>query len=164
MKKKLYVDSNLRVVDDVSNAVAIVNLFTETALQVMFLKPIAHELNLKGSANACRKWIYKNYPIYYNKGKVILPTPEICSIANKNEQQLKVHSCHTSRFVVDNQKHLMYRVFINERGLTDFGWGKKENVYACIIIYKDRFAAINPGINLDDYLMMLPKRNPKRPE
>lgn len=161
-KKKLYVDAKLRVVHDASKAVAIVNLLNEQQLQVMFLEPIAHNLSLKSSADACRKWIAKNYPKFRNKGTVILPTPEICRIANSNEDQIKIHSCHTSRFMIDNQKHLTYRVFINEKGFTDFGWGKKENVYATLIIYKDRFESINKNINFDDYLLLMPKRNPQK--
>ena len=163
-KKKLYVDSKLRVVHDVSKAKAIVNSLSGNSYQVLFLEPIAHDLSLFEAVEACRKWVRKNYPQFFNNGKIVLATPEICFLANKGEKEVKVHSCHTSRYIVGTQKQITYRVFINEKGLVDYGWGKQKNVYATLCIFKNKFEKINKNLNWDDYDLVVPKSNPNRSE
>lgn len=159
-KKKLYVDSKLRVVNDISKAKAIVNIFRGNILQIMFLDSIASQTDLSGAIDACRNWVKNKYPRYYNGGKIFLPTPEICILANKNTSPATIVSCHTSLKFDDNQNHQRYWVFINDKGYKDYGWGaeKRQNVFPTICIYKNQFQRINKNINFSDYEFITPKK------
>ncbi len=159
-KKKLYVDAHLRVVNSRSKAKAIVNELYANVLQIMFLNPIVSETDIQGSMEVCRTWVKNKYPRFYNNGRVVLPTPEICLLANKNISPAEVVSCHTSLKVEDHQNHQRYWVFINDRGIKDYGWGaeKRKNVYPTICVYKNVFKRINKDINFSEYEFITPKK------
>ena len=159
-KKKLYVDAHLRVVNDRSKAKAIVNELYGHILQVMFLDPIVSEVDMQSSMEICRAWVKRKYPRYYNNGRVVLPTPEICILANKGITPAPVVSCHTSQKVEDHQNHQRYWVFINDRGYKDYGWGaeKRKHIYPTICIYKNQFSRINPNVKFSEYEFITPKK------
>ena len=161
--KKLFVDANLNLVKDERKAKAIVNYLSDTRVQIMFLDPIAFYADVKGAVLECRKWVEKHYPRYYNAGRVVLPTPEICMIANRNSDMHLITSCHTSKYVIDNDKKFRYRVYINNYGLPDYGSGrvKQKNVYATLALYKSRFEKLNPQLDWGDYQLKMPEPNPE---
>ncbi len=158
MKKKLYVDAQLRVVSDVACAKAIVNEFSDDKLQIMFLDPIDHDADMSKAIESCRIWISKNYRHYYNKGRVILPKPEICLLANKNCTKPCIVSCHTSG--KKNFDTTYRRILISEFGIKEYGWGneKRKNVYPAIYILKKKFLQINRNINLNEYEFISPEQ------
>lgn len=157
MKKKLYVDSQLRVVSDISKAKAIVNEFAEDKFQIMFLSPIAHNVDMVNAIEACRKWVSAHYRHYYNKGRVILPKPEICLLANKDCQKPIIVSCHTSS--KKNFGTCYRRILISDFGIKEYGWGneKRKNVYPAIYILKRKFFQINKHLNLNEYEFISPE-------
>ncbi len=162
-EKKIWVDAHLNFVKDEQKAKAIVNYLTDSRVQIMFLEPIAHNMDVKEAVLACRKWVQKNYPKYYNAGRVVLATPEICMIANRGTFPVIITSCHTSRCVVCPDKSFLYRMYINKNGLPDYGSGrvKQKNVYATLVMSRKSFERLNPQINLEDYILEVPQRNPE---
>ncbi len=158
MKKKLYVDAKLRVVSDVACAKAIVNELSGDKLQILFLDPIDHNVDMEKALEACRKWISKHYRHYYNQGRVILPKPETCLLANRNCTKPIIVSCHTSGKKIFDTCYR--RILISEFGIKEYGWGneKRKNVYPAIYIFKRRFLQINPNLDLEEYEFIPPEQ------
>lgn len=156
MNKLLYVNQNLKVETDLSNAVAVVAFFKEDVItgavwlddldlnreliNITFLKPIGHYQSLYESLKLQKKWQEHNYPQYHST----LVSKIFCKFIERY-RLLYFDECWTrSRY---NEGYPQYRTHPEAFGFYGVdAEDKLPNVYVSLVMTKEDFIKINSDI------------------
>lgn len=149
MNKKLcFVDENLQIVTSFEKAKAFVNLLRGYRVEILFLLPIAHNLN-KIEAFAMAQKI--NYI-----GQKVLPNHETCNIINtyfkKNGKSPIITDCHIAYVEEKNPYYRNWNAKMDENGnLQPVNmYTILENVYVALQISLSEFIKLNPNKNFPE--------------
>ena len=150
MKKKCYVDNNLKVVNDPRRAKAIVN-FINGRVEILFLSPIAHDKNIDETWQEVRRWAKFRYSKYLSAP----PTVQTCRLANLELEKPLVCSCYTSTDSTDFHGRREFWHAIDAYGNNFAGTNEPlENVYLSLFLTQNQFYTINPWIQLANYQLI----------
>jgi len=143
--KKCYVDGHFKVTKDLYSARGLVHQ-VNGKMEILILKPVAHNKNLADSWSAMMDW---GRCMYAGKS-YNFPSADACLLANYLEPTPLIVSCYTSTKMKKNKGFDLYKSIDDEGQLVLCG-GQMKNVYIAVTLSHDEFYAINPWFDLRPY-------------
>lgn len=149
MRKLCFVDDNLKVVDDINKAVAIVNVRKDLWVEIVFFKPIASDVTYKETKSEGLFWKQRFYPKYMNS----VPSLETCEFFNKFLPEDKKFKNAFMFKPLDHElgrmpKMLYYLDNVGGVALTSAYYKKVSNAYVSILMHQVTFRKLNRFIDL----------------
>jgi len=149
--KKCYVDSCFKVTNNLCHIRGLVHQ-TQNKMEILILKPIAHDKNLSEAWAIMMDWGRRMYAgKSYN-----FPSVNACLLANYLEQEPRIVSCYTSTTVKDRNNSFDHLKAIDYTGGVFITEERLKNVYIAVTLTHDVFYQINPWFDLRPYQTNLP--------
>lgn len=153
MQKLFFLDKGLNFVDSLDAAVAVLMPDKQKRLlEVVFLKPIAHDLNIYNGILAIENWVADNYPQLFSDVWIHLPSLQVCQCINHElGPQYKRDNCITNTPVMQ-QGHVtgFWKICGSDTSVISSAEGIQENCYAAFYILLPVLRKHSPQCPLQD--------------